>query len=928
MNRKQWKRVEAIVDQAMTLQPGQRETFVREACSGDRELLDSVTSLLESIDTSEGFLDNALNDREELFSDLKQAMAASSRSREGSKLGPYYISEQLGRGGMGTVYRAERSDGEFSHQVALKIISRGMDTQENLRRFQMEREILASLNHPNIARLYDGGITDDGLPYIVMEYIEGTPIDRYCEEQNMAPDDRLKLFLDVCDAVQHAHNNLIVHRDLKAANILVTEEGKVKILDFGIAKLLDEEMIERTLPVTRVGKRLLTPHYAAPEQFREQPVTTATDVYTLGVLLHHLMTGKFPFQPGGHRFYQLEQMILNQEADLPSRHADRSRHSRVHRYLKGDLDSIILKSLRKEPEHRYRTVEKLVDDLLRFRKGLPVLARRGNALYRAGKFTKRHSVALVTVILFLLTIGIFSYIHTTQITRERNLAQQEAQKAQQMNEFLVNLFNAAKPSEAQGDTLTVHEVLRQGVQKIDELNKQPAIQAEMLMVIGNVYLKMAQYDKARPVLERSLALQEANGLYPSRNYGTTLDFLGQLNMDKGNYAAAETLYIRADKSLRKLAPLPGEELGSVLTDLAMNYSARGKHEQAEETQKKALAIYRKTMGEQSKEVAIGTNSLAIMQKNNGRLDAALSSYHKALTLEKKLLGPLHPRTVTTTNNLANLLNKMGRSEEAEPLMREALAKRRKLFGKYHNFIASSLNGLAVILQNLGRAEETDPLYREALDILRHLHGARHPYVAFTLGNWGKALIARGKLAAAENNFKEAESILRETLGPDHPNFTIEQSYLAAVKYYQHQYDEADSLYREVNNAFRRQFNNSHPRLGRALVNHGLVLIQLDRYDEANREIREGYSILESKMDSQTMEIAVARAALGWCRLQEGYNADALHSLRDGYLFAVDKLGPSHPLCTDLFTKLESAYAQSGQPKAAAAIRDSLQTLTL
>lgn len=928
MNRKQWERVETIVDRAMTLQRGRREAFVREACSGDRELLESVTSLLKSIDTSEGFLDHALNDRKELFSDLTQAMKPGNRSREGSKIGPYYISEQLGRGGMGTVYRAERSDGEFSRQAALKIISRGMDTQDNLRRFQIEREILASLNHPNIARLYDGGITDDGLPYIVMEYIEGTPIDRYCQEQHLSSGERLKLFLDVCDAVQHAHNNLIVHRDLKAANILVTEAGKVKILDFGIAKLLDEEMIERTLPVTRAGKRLLTPHYAAPEQFREQPVTTATDVYTLGVLLHRLMTGEFPFQPDKRRFYELEQMILNQEADQPSQRVDRSGQAHAYRYLKGDLDSIILKSLRKEPEHRYRTVEKLVDDLLRFKRGLPVLARKGNALYRAGKFTKRHSVALLTGILFLTTIGIFSYVHTTQITRERNLAQQEAQKAGQMNEFLVNLFNAAKPSEAQGDTLTVHEVLRQGVQKIDGLSDQPEIQAEMLTVIGNVYLKMALYDKARPVLERSLGLQEKHGLFPSKNYGTTLDFLGQLKMDRGNYAAAETLYINAEKSLRKLSPLPGEELGSVLTDLAMSYSASGKHELAEKTQKKALAIYRETMGEESKEVAIGTNSLAIMQKNIGRLDEALVSYQKALALEKKLLGPLHPRTVTTTNNLANLLNKMGRSEEAEPLMREALAKRRELFGKYHNFIASSLNGLAVILQNQGRARETGPLYREALDILKHLHGARHPYVAFTLGNWGKALVAQGNLMNAEKKYKEAESILLEKLGPDHPNFTIEHSYLAAVKYYRHQYPESDTLYREVISAFRHQFNNTHPRLGRALIKHGLVLIKLGRYNEAQQEIREGYSILESKMDSRTTGMATAQAALGWCRLQDGYQAEALHSLREGYLFVVDKLGPDHPLCTDLFAKLELAYAQSGRPGAGAAIRDSLQTLSL
>ena len=441
---------DVLFDQALDLPPEERSAFLNAACDGDAVLRQTVETLLfhaEADEVRAGFPEGFLEKKPLGLDGLLRQVAEGLEEEledplKGQRIGPYRITDEVGRGGMGVVYRAERIEGPFSQQVAIKVLPRGRDTAALLRRFEQEQRVLALLDHPHIARLLDGGLTEGGRPYFVMEYVDGEPLDAYCDRHRLSIGKRLRLFLAVCEAVQYAHQNLVVHRDLKPSNILVaapTEEGgqpalasrglQVKLLDFGIAKLLSGEGASGPGEIlTRTGERLLTPEYAAPEQIRGEAVTTATDVYGLGVLLYELLTGQRPCHTTGRSRYEVEQAVCKTEPTRPSvavtrpvvetgaathgepspeavGRARRLRVDQLQRTLRGDLDAICLKALRKEPEARYASVEALADDLRRYATGLPVQARRGSVGYRARKFVRRHRWGVAAAAVFVLLLA-------------------------------------------------------------------------------------------------------------------------------------------------------------------------------------------------------------------------------------------------------------------------------------------------------------------------------------------------------------------------------------------------------------------------------------------------------------------------------------------------------------------------------------------
>ncbi|NBC18727.1 MAG: protein kinase, partial [Bacteroidetes bacterium] len=570
MDSTRWRHLKALFEAALDRPPEERTSFLDEACAGDEELRQELESLLMAAAGSGPF--DALADEfvSPLLADLEDDADLLMPTLEGRRVGPYEIARRIGQGGMGAVYLAERADGQFEQQVALKLVRHGLHGTEGARRFLAERQILARLQHPHIARLLDGGITEDGQPYFAMEYVDGLPLDAYCDEHELGIETRLRLFQTVCDAVHYAHQNLIVHRDLKPSNILVTEDPgsgpgqapQVKLLDFGIAKLIDVE--DEGDLLTRTGMPVLTPAYASPEQVRCQPITTASDVYTLGVVLFELLTGQRPYDVQGRSPSEVEEMVCETEPPAPSAIVTRpapgsasdappTRTSGspevLRRRLAGDLDTIILKAMQKEPGRRYASAEALRDDLQRHLDGLPVTARPSTLGYRARTFVRRHRTGVTAAALVALAVlaGIVGTVWQARVAaQERDAARQEAAKAERVASFLIDVFETPDPSEARGDTITAREILDRGARRVrTELAAEPAVQAQMMDVIGRVYQNLGLYDRAGALLDEALTLRRTTPDVAPGDLAASLHHKAVLLHARGAYDAADSLYQRA-----------------------------------------------------------------------------------------------------------------------------------------------------------------------------------------------------------------------------------------------------------------------------------------------------------------------------------------------------------------------------------------------
>ncbi|HSS52911.1 MAG TPA: serine/threonine-protein kinase, partial [Thermoanaerobaculia bacterium] len=531
MTPERWGEVKSVLDGALEMRPGERAAFVAAACGEDSELRQEVESLLEFEAGSAGFIEEPLFGR---FAEL-EGLA------EGQRVGPYQVVREIGRGGMGAVYLAVRADEEFDQRVALKLVGTG-SAAEIVRRFRAERQILAHLDHPNIAKLLDGGTAEDGRPYFVMEYVEGRPIDEVAGSLPLR--ERLALFREVCAAVHFAHQNLVVHRDLKPANVLVTADGVPKLLDFGIAKLLDPGRTDPAL--SELGLRPMTLQYASPEQVGGTPVTTASDVYALGVLFHVLLTGRSPYPVAANDRKALERAITQGETVRPSQAVERREDARR---LAGDLDTIVLRAMDLKPERRYASAEQLAADVQRYLDGLPVLARKDTAGYRLGKFVRRHKLGVAAAAAVLLLILGFS-VTVTLLLRK---AQGERDRAEAVSDFLSDLFERADPSQSRGEAIIAREVLDRGRQKIaGELQKAPEMRAALMQTMGRVYRSLGVYDQARPLLEESLRLRrQTRGTDPLDVAASELNLALALQEDSKRRAEAEVLLRKALETYRQ-----------------------------------------------------------------------------------------------------------------------------------------------------------------------------------------------------------------------------------------------------------------------------------------------------------------------------------------------------------------------------------------
>ena len=701
MDSARWQIIETLVQGALKLPDDERTAWIDANSAGDESVRAEVISLLKFENTADPFLDKSV-----AVQASRLLIDENGFGREGQHIGPYRVLTEIGQGGMGIVYLAEREDEQFDQRVAIKLVKRGLDTDHVLRRFRNERQILASLEHPHIARLIDGGTTADGLPFFVLEYVEGEPLDRYCDEHKLPTNQRLQLFRTICAVVQYAHQNLIVHRDLKPSNILITATGEPKLLDFGIAKVLDPEIGVSGADLTRTGLRLLTPDYASPEQVRGEKLTTASDVYSLGVILYELLTGHRPYPAYEAASYDLARVVCEQEPAKPSTAINqlevvapgdtRSRKTitpeavssardtqpdKLRRRLAGDLDNIVLMAMRKEPTRRYKSVEQFSEDIERHLNGLPVLARPATFRYRASKFIQRNRISVAAASLILLSL-IGGIVATGWQARR---ARQEQAKAEEIKVFLERTLNYSNPiMSGKNSETTVAEVLDDAARRLEsgEFSNQPEIKAELELIISKSYYGQGKRQLAAKHLQESISLQRQ--LYGDHHPKTliALSYRALLLFSAGEMAEAENIYREILPSFRdeqKKGNIKAESLAAALNNFAYLRRTRGDSKEAEALFREALAL----SPQMSPDEWRFTNG--VTRSTLASTLADLARFEDALQVSRDAVAEYRQRGETDTPNfgytltvLGGFLADKGNFGEADASLRDAERIFRKL----------------------------------------------------------------------------------------------------------------------------------------------------------------------------------------------------------------------------------------------------------
>jgi tetratricopeptide (TPR) repeat protein/tRNA A-37 threonylcarbamoyl transferase component Bud32 len=758
-----WARVKELFAAAVDLAPNERATLLNKECDGDDALRREVESLLDSDSQTDGFIEQpSFEMPRDLFPE------PTEESLVGRQFGAYQILREIGRGGLGAVYLAARADDEYRKQVAIKLVRRGLDTEDILRRFRNERQILAQLDHPNIARLIDGGTTDDGLPYFVMEYVNGEPINAYCDAHALSTTERLTLFRKICAAVIYAHQNLVIHRDLKPSNILVTQEGEPKLLDFGIAKLLSagDELFTQTIPALRV----MTPEYASPEQVKGDKIMTTSDVYSLGVLLYELLTGRRPYRLKTRSAEEIARAITDQEPERPSTAVTRgdpispqsgpSRTGTLRnpKSLRGDLDNIVLMAMRKEPARRYTSVGQFSEDIRRHLAGLPVVARKDTVSYRTGKFVNRHRIGVAAAALILLSL--VGGIVATLI--EVRTARRERAKAEAISIFLQKTLHASDPSLNLSGQPTVKDILDDASKRLatEELSDQPEVRAELQRIIGASYLSLGQYDLAQQNLMAALQTQTRISGEDGVETLKTGVFLASLWAGaKGDYAKANKFYLANLPRLRveqKKGTVSADYLGAALNGFALLRRAQGDSKEAESLLREQLALQPYVSPEQRNTAGVVQAIFALTQADQGKFDEAIKIVRGKVAAIRERKHEATPEVAANLTGLGSFLLENGQAAESLENLREAEAIYRKLYSAANMQLGDNLRLQAQAFLALRQYAEAEANVNATLEIYR---AASSPQYV----NYATALMVQGLIYSQTGRTAEAERLLREAV---------------------------------------------------------------------------------------------------------------------------------------------------------------------
>jgi len=713
--------------------------------------------------------------------------AAGGTARD---IGPYHLLEKIGEGGMGDVWVAEQHK-PLHRRVALKLIKAGMDTRQVIARFESERQALAMMDHPAIAKVFDAGETSDGRPYFVMEYVQGIPITTYCDKNRLTTADRLDLFRHICEGVQHAHQKAIIHRDLKPSNILVAIQDGVavpKIIDFGVAKATAQSLTERTM-YTELGMLIGTPEYMSPEQaeMTGQNVDTRTDVYSLGAILYELLVGALPFDPKELRragYDEIRRKIREEDPPKPStklstmgeastRQAQNRRTDRpaLIRQLRGDLDWITMKALEKDRTRRYGSPSDLAADIERYLHHQPIVARPPSTVYKAKKFVRRHTFGVgvaAAIGVLLLAFSVTTALQARRIARERDRANQEAEASRQVSDFLTGLFKVSNPSEARGNSVTAREILDKGADKIaKDLQGQPVVQGKLMSTMGLVYDSLGLYDPAQKLLDKALETRTGVLAPDHPDVADTLGQLGTVWWHKGDLARAREYLERALAINEKHFGPASSEAAASLHNLGNVLWTAGKYDEARATFERALAIRENRFGPESAEAASTLNSLGAVAYKEGDFKRAAETWERTLAIREKVLGADHPYLAQTLNNLAICYTYSGESRRAVPLLERVVAIQEKVLGPKHPDLASGLMNLGDALYQSGGNADAKRYYDRAVAIMEAASPG-NPELGRFLDRQAAALLAGKDVEGARAAYERSLALRQKALGPKNP----------------------------------------------------------------------------------------------------------------------------------------------------------------
>lgn len=847
-----WAKIRKLFKQAMTLPEAERDAFIREKCGDDAELESELRTLL------------ATDDDAGLSRIVAGAAASAAGGSQdpllGQRVGNYELVDVLGTGGMARVYLGRRADEEFEHEVAIKVLQAGAANEHFVQRFRAERQVLANLDHPNIAKLLDGGITDDGLPFLVMEYVRGMPVDTWCDEKRLTIRERLELFRKICLAVDYAHRNLVVHRDVKPSNVLVTDDGNPKLLDFGIAKVLDASRADQ--PVTMDSQRLLTPEYASPEQVRGEPVSVATDVYSLGVLLYRLLCGRGPYRPQSDLPSGLAQAILEDSPSRPSTLVTRppddddettdpeaisarrsSTATRLRKRLRGDLDKITLMALRKEPERRYASARQFADDIANYLEDRPVIASVDSLGYRAAKFVRRNAVGVVSAVLVVAVIGTLVAYYTWQLALERDRALTEARTAARVSDFVVTLFDAANPAHNNPDEITPKSLLDRGRERIDtELADAPAIRARLLGVLSEGYRVLGDYETSEPLAQASLELIAEHQGDNDVAIAVAKLRLARNNASTGNWQDARALFEDLLPVLRSAEDTEPRALAGALLSYGNVLRQLGEYDAAEQVFREVVALTERADDVPAYVRGSGLGNIGIVMEKRGQNLEAVDYLEQAAEIYRA--DPTTPRheAAALYNSLGNAYRNVDRFDEAIELMDKALETYVEGLGENHANVAGV---------HLARSS-----------VLKHV----------------------GRIADARADISAARSIFEKTLGPDHPNYGLGHHYLATHYWrYEDRLDEAYELYGKALAVYRNALKADHPYIVFALNAQGGIRNDQERYEEAE-------ALLLEALDRAKRSMAPGHDQIRYAYIELGINkhgSGELEAAREYFQTAVD-----------------------------------------
>ena len=863
--------IEAVFDEALEVDAAHRSAWLDERCRERPWLRREVELLLQAHERTAGPLDVGAAAHFPAFLDDRA---------HGRRIGPYRVLRELGRGGMGVVYLAERDDGQYRRRVAVKVLRSSPDADELHRRFLAERQILASLSHPNIAQLLDGGVSEGQIPYLVIEYVDGLPITDFCDRRQLSIAKRLRLFQDVCAAVQHAHQNLVLHRDLKPGNVLVTASGQVKLLDFGIAKLLNPSVVGLDQPITRTAFRLMTPAYASPEQVRGDPLTTASDVYALGLLLYELLVGRAAHEipdeaPGS--FYEIvcERDVTRPSERVLRRETARGRDvdpdrvaaaratsvDRLRRRLRGDLDAIVAMVLRKEPSRRYGSAELLASDVARHLDGQPVLAHRGTSWYRMGKLLRRHRAAAAASAIGALALvaGTSGALWQAGVAaRERLRAERALGESREVTTFLLGLFEGSDPAAPAGAATTARELLGRGAARVDELAAQPAAQARLLAVLSRVHASIGEIDDAQRFGERMLALRIAERGPNDPGIAPALSLLGDVARRRGLFDSAAILTHRA-ADLQARVPGGEIERSATLHALAALELERGDLAAAEQWAREAAVTRQRELGQTDALTIESLAQLAFVQRLRGDLTTAERTLRDAIQRRESARVTSSAEAL----QLAELLSADStRRAEAEALFARVVDGEHAARRPNPARLAAALDGLARRLEERGAYREAEAALTEIVALRERMYGPDHTRVSGALAHLGGLQRRNGRLAAAESTYRRMASIDRDRLGEDHPAYAGTLTVLAVVLTERGAFSEADSLLRNALAIRETRLGARHVLVAKTLRRHAQLRVREQRFAAAESMLHRALEIVSAQLAPAAADVREMHQSLG------------------------------------------------------------------